>query len=190
MVDQERSARTPLSPAARALRIQRIFGRLQEGASTADVAAEEGVSRERVRQIVHAATARGGSAPDHRKMQFARVEPALRLAARGVAEGDVKAIPLLLKVVDRLDRYCEPNIFDNAPLLHDLFPRRKRRPRHRGAAQGAEGGERPGALSPEAVVAADWWSPGGDPGMVRREKEIEERPAAASPAAWAAAMRR
>ena len=53
-------------------------------------------------------------------MQFARLEPALRLAARGVAEGDTKAIPLLLKLVDRLDRYCEPDLFDTSPLLGDL----------------------------------------------------------------------
>lgn len=74
-----RFTRPALSPAARALRLQRIFARLQEGAS---IAAEEGVSRERLRQIVRAATARGKAAPDHKKMQFARLEPALRLAAR------------------------------------------------------------------------------------------------------------
>ena len=66
-------------------------------------------------------------------MQFARLEPALRLAARGVAEGDAKAIPLLLKLVDRLDRYCEPNLFDDSPLLSNLVPRPKRR-RRRGSA--------------------------------------------------------
>ena len=103
---EPRSARPTLSPAARALRLQRIFARLQEGASYKDIAAEESLSRERLRQIVRAATARGKSKPDHKQMQFARLEPALRLAARGVAEGDVKAIPLLLKLLDRLDRYC------------------------------------------------------------------------------------
>src|SRR5271166_1199212 len=122
---EPRSTRPALSPAARALRLQRIFARLQEGASYKDIAAEEGLSRERLRQIVRAATARGGSAPDHKRMQFARLEPALRLAARGVAEGDAKAIPLLIKLVDRLDRYCEPDVFDDAPLLGDLFPRPK-----------------------------------------------------------------
>jgi hypothetical protein len=138
------------------LRIQRIFARLQEGAITREVAAEEGVSRERVRQIVHAATARGGSAPDHKKMQFARLGPALRLVARNVAEGDVKAIPVLLKLVDRLDRYCAPSAFDDAPLLADLFPRPKRRPGRKGAAPGAVGGvERPVVEAPEAIVATD-----------------------------------
>src|SRR5271166_5289964 len=50
--------------------------------------------------------ARKGPA-DHKRMQFARLEPALRLAARSVAEGDAKAIPLLIKLVDRLERYSE-----------------------------------------------------------------------------------
>ena len=125
------SARRALSPAARALRLQRIFARLQEGASYKDIAAEEGLSRERLRQIVHAATARRKDPPDHKRMQFARLEPALRLAARGVAEGDVKAIPLLLKLVDRLDRYCAPGDFEHPSLLWELAPRPYRRPRRR-----------------------------------------------------------
>ena len=131
-----RSARPALSPAARTLRLQRIFARLQERASYKDIAAEEGLSRERLRQIVHGATARGKAAPDHKKMQFARLEPALRLAARGVAE----AIPLLLKLVDRLDRYCDPGLFNDSPLLFDLVPRPRRRRRRGGAPQAGDGG--------------------------------------------------
>ena len=126
---EPRSTRPALSPAARALRLQRIFARLQEGASYKDIAAEEGLSRERLRQIVRAAAARGKVLPDHKKMQFARLEPALRLAARGVAEGDAKAIPLLIKLVDRLDRYCDPGLFNDSPLLGDLVPRPRRRRR-------------------------------------------------------------
>ena len=146
---EPRSARPALSPAARALRLQRIFARLQEGASTQDIAAEEGLSRERLRQIVRAATGRGKSPPDHKKMQFARLEPALRLAARGVAEGDVKAIPLLIQLVDRLDRYCEPDLFNDSPLLGDLVPQPKRRRPRRGAprASGA-GADRSDAQTP------------------------------------------
>jgi hypothetical protein len=44
-------------PAAHALRLQRIFARLQDGAGYADIAAEKGFSRERLRQIIRAATA-------------------------------------------------------------------------------------------------------------------------------------
>ena len=47
-----RSVRAALSPAARALRLQRIVFRLQEGASDKDIAAKEGLSRKRLRQIV------------------------------------------------------------------------------------------------------------------------------------------
>jgi len=143
------SARTALSPASRALRLQRIFARLQEGANYQDIAAAEALSRERLRQIVHAATVRRKEPPDHKRMQFARLEPALRLAARGVAEGDVKAIPLLLKLVDRLDRYCDPGDFDDSHLLGDLVPRPRRR-RRRGSAPQADGApaDRPDAETP------------------------------------------
>jgi len=143
---EPRSTRPALSPAARALRLQRIFARLQEGASYKDIAAEEGVSRERLRQIVRAATARGKTRPDHKQMQFARLEPALRLAARGVADGDVKAIPLLIKLVDRLDRYCEPDLFDFSPLLGGLFAQPKRRRPRRGAPQADAGCSEPSDL--------------------------------------------
>ena len=38
-------------------------------------------------------------------MQIARLEPALRLAARGVADGDLRAIDRLLKVLEILNKY-------------------------------------------------------------------------------------
>ena len=150
-----RSARPTLSPAARALRLQRIFARLQEGASYAAIATEEGLSRERLRQIVKAATTRRRSPPDHKKMQFARLEPALRLAARGVAEGDAKAIPLLLKLVDRLDRYCEPGLFEDSPLLADLVPQSRRRPRRGARLAADEGAVEPGAEPRGAQVSCE-----------------------------------
>src|ERR1700679_3840642 len=117
--------RRALSPAARSLRLQRIFARLQDGASYADIAAEEGFSRERLRQIVRAATApgRGWDGPDHKRMQIARLTPALRLAADGVAHGDAKSIPLLLLIIDRLDRYSDPLEDFNPPeLFMELTP--------------------------------------------------------------------
>src|SRR5271154_6518616 len=108
-----RPSRSALSPAARALRLQRIVARLQDGASYADIAAEESFSRERLRQIIRAATApgRGWNGPDHKRMQIARLTPALRLAADGVAPGDAKSIPLLLKIIDRLHRPSHPPHF-------------------------------------------------------------------------------
>ncbi|MFZ0205534.1 MAG: hypothetical protein WAL59_05345 [Roseiarcus sp.] len=41
-------------------------------------------------------------------MQIARLTPALRLATDRVAQGDAKSIHLLLKIIDRLDRYSRP----------------------------------------------------------------------------------
>src|SRR5271155_5487875 len=119
-----RPSRSALSPAARALRLQRIFARLQDGASYADIAAEESFSRERLRQVIRAATApgRGWNGPDHKRMQIARLTPALRLAADGVAQGDAKSIPLLLKIIDRLDRYSNPLDFGSP----NLSPARRR----------------------------------------------------------------
>jgi hypothetical protein len=38
-------------------------------------------------------------------LQLARLEPALRLAAGAVADGDVRAIRYYLKLLDQLDRY-------------------------------------------------------------------------------------
>ena len=102
-----RIAKTYLSPAARAMRLQRIFARMQEGEGFREIAEAESVSRERLRQIVRAAIARKEDQPDHRKMQIARLMPALRLAAYDVENGDAKAIPSLLKLLDRLDRYCD-----------------------------------------------------------------------------------
>jgi hypothetical protein len=151
--------RRALSPAARSLRLQRIFARLQDGASYADIAAEEGFSRERLRQIVRAATApgRGYDGPDHKRMQVARLTPALRLAADGVAQGDAKSIPLLLQVIDRLDRYSDPLEDFSSP---GLFRERRRPPSARrgkpagtktggvGDALGRSAAERPECPSP------------------------------------------
>ena len=122
-----------LSPSQRAMRLQRIFARMQEGLSYQDIAAEEGVSRERVRQIVSAAIARRDEAPDHRRMQIARLMPALRLLEWDVENGETKAIPSFLKLLDRLDRYSAADRDFRSPLLEDLVNRTARRSRDRNA---------------------------------------------------------
>jgi hypothetical protein len=151
-----RSARPILSPAARALRLQRIFARMQEGGSYKKIAADEGISRERLRQIVRSATTGGKAdgAPDHKLMQIARLQPALRLASQGVADGDPRAIPLLLKLLDRLDRYNDPlEMFDSPAFSAFARPKRRRR---RGAPDGRS------AASPHGAPAA---AEGGDHGL-------------------------
>ena len=100
-------APTASRAAARDLRRLRILASLQAGLSYAAIGRAEGLSRERVRQIVVQALAQGDadSKLDHARVQIARLEPALRLAASAVAEGDLGAIDRLLRVLDRLDRY-------------------------------------------------------------------------------------
>ena len=100
-------APAPSRAAARDLRRLRILASLQPGLSYAAIGRAEGLSRERVRQIVVQALAQGDadSKLDHARVQIARLEPALRLAASAVAEGDLGAIDRLLRVLDRLDRY-------------------------------------------------------------------------------------
>jgi DNA-binding Lrp family transcriptional regulator len=93
--------------AARDLRRLRILASLQADLSFAAIGRAEGLSRERVRQIVAKALDEGGAGTklNHARVQIARLEPALQLAAGAVAEGDLAAIDRLLRVLDRLDRY-------------------------------------------------------------------------------------
>jgi hypothetical protein len=88
-------------------RRKRIFARLREGASYEEIAGEEAVSRERIRQIVSEVLQKRSvdSGADHAKLQLDRLAPVMQLAAEAVAAGDVTAITPYLKVLDRLDRY-------------------------------------------------------------------------------------
>ena len=88
----------------RVLRRGRIFARLREGHAYDEIAREEQVTPERVRQIVREALARRivDDETDHAKLQLARLAQAMQIASVAVADGDVKAIPALLKVIDRV----------------------------------------------------------------------------------------
>jgi hypothetical protein len=81
--------------------------RVREGRSYEEIAEAEGLSRERIRQIVVEALQRRevDAQRDHAQLQMLRLAPALRLAARGVAEGDRRSIGELIRVLDRLDKY-------------------------------------------------------------------------------------
>src|SRR5271168_3680296 len=65
----------------------------------------------------------GYGGPDPKRMQAARLTPTLRLAADGVARGETKSIPLLLQIIDRLDRYSDPFSDFSSP---ELFKERRR----------------------------------------------------------------
>src|SRR5271169_1182364 len=89
------------------LRRRRIFAWLREGLSYEEIATEEGVTGERIRQIVAEVLQKRSvdSGADHAKLQWDRLAPVMQLAAEAVAAGDVTAIAPYLKVLDRLDRY-------------------------------------------------------------------------------------
>jgi hypothetical protein len=107
MVQETAPLRRHLGAIGKMRRRKRIFARLREGASYEEIAAEECVSRERIRQIVSEVLQKRSvdSGADHAKLQLDRLLPAMQLAAEGVASGDIRAIMPYLKVIDRLDRY-------------------------------------------------------------------------------------
>ena len=101
------TARPRVSAAVREQRRIRIMGLLQSGVSYEAIGQMERITAERVRQIVKKSLERhsGATRPDPRLLQIARLEPALRLAAMGVFNGNIRAIPELLRVLRRLDEY-------------------------------------------------------------------------------------
>jgi hypothetical protein len=88
-------------------RRRRIFASLREGFTYDEIAADEGVSPSRIRQIVSKELQQRGvdSGAEHAKLQLDRLAPAIQLAAEAIAGGDVSAITPYLKALDRLDRY-------------------------------------------------------------------------------------
>ena len=88
-------------------RRRRIFAQLREGYTYDEIAAEEGVSPSRIRQIVSQELQQRAvdSGAEHAKLQLDRLAPAIQLGAEGIAGGDISAITPYLKALDRLDRY-------------------------------------------------------------------------------------
>ena len=106
-MEQVKKPRRRLNVLTRTARTKRIFVRLREGWAYDDIAKEERLSAERVRQIVgqvleNRVLDRGD---DHAHMQIERLRPALRIVSKAVADGNLKAIGPLLKVIDRLDKH-------------------------------------------------------------------------------------
>ena len=84
-------------------RQRRIFASLREGFTYDEIAADEGVSPSRIRQIVSQELQQRAvdSGAEHAKLQLDRLAP----AAEAMAAGDISAISPYLKALDRLDRY-------------------------------------------------------------------------------------
>ena len=88
-------------------RRRRVLARLREGLTYDEIAGEEGVSRERIRQIASEVLQKRtvDSGADHAKLQLDRLAPAVQLGAEAIAAGEISAITPYLKALDRLDRY-------------------------------------------------------------------------------------
>jgi hypothetical protein len=106
-VPQAARARPRLNPYTKAVRRERIFSQLRLGWSYQAIASEEGLSEQRVRQIVADSLKRQGvdGERDHALLQLVRLESAQALAAEAIDAGDLKAIAPYLKVLDGLDRH-------------------------------------------------------------------------------------
>ena len=114
-----RPARPRLNPYTKALRRERIFSRRRLGWPYAEIAREERLSEQRVRQIVIEALDRQGAdlPVDHALLQLVRLESAQAAAAEAVAAGDLRAITPYLNVLERIDRYqngrATKDVYDN-----------------------------------------------------------------------------
>jgi hypothetical protein len=108
MVDDKAPARRRrLGAHGMMFRRRRIFASLREGYTYEEIAAEEGVTPSRIRQIVSQELQQRAvdSGAEHAKLQLDRLAPAIQLAAEGIAAGDISAVMPYLKALDRLDRY-------------------------------------------------------------------------------------
>jgi len=106
-MEQTRAPRPRLNVVTRAERRRRIFARLREGWAYDEIAREERVSGERIRQIVAEVLGKRviDRGTDHARLQLERLMPALRVTGEAIARGELKAVAPLIKVIDRLDRH-------------------------------------------------------------------------------------
>src|SRR5580700_12061008 len=90
-------------------RRKRIFARLREGWAYDEIAGEEHVSAERVRQIVAEVLNKRviDLGVDHAHLQLERLMPALRIVGQAIGRGELKAVAPLIKGIDRLDKHQE-----------------------------------------------------------------------------------
>ena len=86
-----------------------IFARLREGWAYDEIAREERVSAERIRQIVSEVLGKRviDRGADHAHLQLERLMPALRVTSEAIGRGELKAVAPLIKVIDRLDKHQE-----------------------------------------------------------------------------------
>jgi hypothetical protein len=108
-MEQIPEPRRRLNVLTKAERRKRIFGRLREGWAYDEIAREERVSAERIRQIVSEVLGKRviDRGADHAHLQLERLMPALRIVGEAIGRGELKAVAPLIKVIDRLDKHQE-----------------------------------------------------------------------------------
>jgi hypothetical protein len=104
-MEQTPAPRRRLNIVSKAARRKRIFAKLREGWAYDEIAREERVSAERIRQIVSEVLIDRGA--DHAHLQLERLMPALRIVGEAIGLGELKAVAPLIKVIDRLDKHQE-----------------------------------------------------------------------------------
>ncbi len=106
-MEETQTPRRRLNVLGKAARRKRIFARLREGWAYDEIAGEERVSPERIRQIVSEILDKRliYRGVDHAHLQLERVMPALRIVGDAIGRGELKAVAPLIKVIDRLDRH-------------------------------------------------------------------------------------
>jgi hypothetical protein len=113
-----------LNVLGRAARRKRIFQRLREGWAYDEIAGEERLSAERVRQIVAEVLGKRviDRGVDHAHLQLERLMPALRIVGEAIGRGELKAVAPLIKVIDRLDKHQ-----DTVVAKHSYGPEERQR---------------------------------------------------------------
>ena len=106
-VEQTSTPGRRLNVLGKAARRKRIFARLREGWAYDEIAGEERVSAERVRQIVAEVLGKRviDRGVDHAHLQLERLMPALCIVGEAIGRGELKAVAPLIKVIDRLDKH-------------------------------------------------------------------------------------
>ena len=113
-----------LNVLGKAARRKRIFARLREGWAYDEIARDERVSAERIRQIVSEVLGKRviDRGADRAHLQLARLMPALRLVGEAIGRGELKAVGPLVKVIDRLDKHQ-----DTVVAKHSYGPEERQR---------------------------------------------------------------
>jgi hypothetical protein len=106
-VEQIPRPKRRLNVLGKAARRKRIFARLREGWAYDEIAGEERLSAERIRQIVAEVINKRviDRGVDHAHLQLERLMPALRIVGAAIGRGELKAVAPLIKVIDRLDKH-------------------------------------------------------------------------------------